>query len=181
MSHRQLLLLAALAALSIPGLAQANARLISVVPTNGGCVSGPTGPSVQFWDIVPGRTYELTINHVTECANGGTGPAINVRINSSGAGNTDLVATLVTPGTYKFTYTMPVNGACTFPIFYCTTPGHNNTGTRVNRNDGADFQAHLRAASFGTGCTNPQSIVSSDCGLVPTRPSTWGSVKSVYR
>jgi len=181
MLRNQLILLAALAALTIPTLAQANARLISVVPTNGGCVSGPIGGSVQFWDVEPGRTYELTISHVTECANGGTGPTINVRVNSSSAGNTDLVATLVVPGTYKFTYTVPVNGVCTFPIFYCTTPGHNNTGIRVNRNDGANFQAHLRATAFAPGCTNPQPILGVDCGLVPTLPSTWGKLKSIYR
>jgi hypothetical protein len=181
MPPRQLIVLAALAALAIPSLAQANARLISVVPTNGGCVSGPTGSSVQFWDVEPGRTYELTISNVTECANGGTGPTINVRVNSSGAGNTDLVATLVVPGTYKFTYTLPANGACTFPILYCTTPGQNNSGMRVNRNDGANFQAHLRAAAFASGCMNPQPILNSDCGLVPTLPSTWGKLKSIYR
>ena len=181
MSPRQLIVLAALAALTIPSLVHANARLISVVPTDGGCVSGPTGPSVQFWDVEPGRTYELTISNVTECANGGTGPTINVRVNSSSAGNTDLVATLVVPGTYKFTYTLPANGACTFPIFYCTTPGQNNSGLKVNRNDGANFQAHLRAATFAAGCTNPQPILGRDCGLVPTRPSTWGKLKSIYR
>src|SRR6185369_9445014 len=103
MSPRQLILLAALAALTIPALAQANARLISVVPTDGGCVSGPTGATVQFWDVEPGKTYELTISNVTEC----TGPTINVRVNSASSGNTDLVATLVVPGTYKFSYTLP--------------------------------------------------------------------------
>jgi len=179
MPYRQLIVLAALAALTVPSLAQANARLISVVPTNGGCVSGPTGSSVQFWDVEPGKTYELTISNVTECANGGTGPTINVRINSS-TGNTNLVATLVVPGTYKFTYTLPANGVCTFPIFYCTTPGQNNSGIKVNRNDGAKFQAHLRAATFAAGCTNPQPI-GGDCGLTPTRPSTWGKLKSIYR
>ena len=181
MSRRQLSVLVALAVLSIPSLAQANARLINVVPTDGGCVSGPTGASVQFWDVEPGRTYELTISNVTECANGGTDPTINVRVNSSGSGNTNRVATLVVPGTYKFTYTLPANGACTFPISYCTTPGQNNSGIRVNRNDGANFQAHLRAAAFGPGCTNPQPILGSGCGLVPTRPSTWGKLKSTYR
>ena len=180
MSHRQLIVLAALAALTIPSLVQANARLVSVVPIDGGCVSGPTGSSVQFWDVEPGRTYEVTISNVTECANGGTGPTINVRVNAS-TGNTDLIATLVAPGTYRFTYTLPANGACTFPIFYCTTPGQNNTGTRVNRNDGANFQAHLRAAAFAPGCTNPRPILGGGCGLVPTLPSTWGKLKSIYR
>jgi hypothetical protein len=173
MTHRYLIVLAALAAMALPSLAQANARLISVVPTNGGCVSGPTGNSVQFWDVEPGKTYTLTINNVTEC----TGPTINVRVNSSSSGNTDLVATLVVPGTYKFSYTLPANAQCTLPMFYCTTPGHNNTGIRVNRNDGANFQAHLRAAAFGPGCTNPQAI----CSSVPTLPSTWATLKSIYR
>ena len=181
MAHRHIIVLAVLAALSIPSLALANARLISVVPTDGGCVSGPTGPAVQAWDVEAGKTYEVTISNVTECANGGTDPTLDVRVNSSNTGNTDLVATLVVPGTYKFTYTLPVNAVCTYPIFYCTTPGQNNSGIRVNRNDGANFQAHLRAAAFGPGCTNPQPILGSGCGLVPTRPSTWGKLKSTYR
>ena len=180
MFHRQLIVLAAVAALTIPSLVHANARLISVVPTDGGCVSGPTGSSVQFWDVEPGRTYELTISNVTECANGGTGPTINVRVNSS-TGNTDLVATLVVPGTYKFTYTLPANGVCTFPIFYCTTPGQSNSGLNVDRNDGGPFMAHLRAASFGPGCTNPTPILGGECAIVPTHPSTWGKLKSIYR
>ena len=180
MTCRPLILLAALAALSLPSLAQANARLISVVPTDGGCVAGPTGPTVQFWDVQPGRTYELTISNVTECANGGTAPTLNVRVNSASSGNTGLVATLVAPGTYKFTYTLPATAACTFPIFYCTTPGQNNSGIRVERNDGASFQAHLRAATFGPGCTNPQPVTGTDCSNTPTRPSTWGMVKGVY-
>jgi len=181
MTCRPLILLAALAALSLASLAQANARLISVVPTNGGCVAGPTGSSVQFWDVQPGKTYELTINNVTECANGGTAPTLNVRVNSSSSGNTDIVATLVVAGTYKFTYTLSPNTVCTMPILYCTTPGQNNTGIRVNRNDGASFQAHLRAATFGPGCTNPQPVTGTDCSNTPTRPSTWGMVKTVYR
>jgi len=181
MAHRHIIVLAVLAALSIPSLALANARLISVVPTDGGCVSGPTGPAVQAWDVEAGKTYEVTISNVTECANGGTDPTLNVRVNSSNTGNTDVVATLVVAGTYKFSFTLPANAVCTFPMFYCTTPGQNNSGLRVERNDGGPFQAHLRAATFGPGCTNPQSIIGGDCLVVPTRPSTWGKVKSFYR
>ena len=181
MVHRHIIVLAAVAALTIPTLALANARLISVVPTDGGCVSGPTGPAVQAWDVEPGKTYEVTISNVTECANGGTDATLNVRVNSSNTGNIDLVATLVVPGTYKFSYTLAANAVCTMPIFYCTTPGQNNTGVVVQRNDGGAFQAHLRAATFGPGCTNPQAILGGDCLVVPTRPSTWGKVKSFYR
>ena len=181
MAHRHIIVLAVLAALSIPSLALANARLISVVPTDGGCVSGPTGPAVQAWDVEAGKTYEVTISNVTECANGGTDPTLNVRVNSSNTGNTDVVATLVVAGTYKFSFTLPANAVCTFPMFYCTTPGQNNSGLRVERNDGGPFQAHLRAATFGPGCTNPQPVLGGDCLVVPTRPSTWGKVKSFYR
>ena len=163
------------------GSAHANARLISVVPTDGGCVSGPTGPAVQAWDVQPGKTYQVTISNVTECANGGTAATLNVRVNSSGSGNTDVVATFVSPGVYAFSYTLPANATCTFPIFYCTTPGANNTGIVVQRNDGGPFQAHLRAATFGPGCTNPTAILGPACQSVPSRSRSWGQVKSFYR
>lgn len=166
---------------STAGLAHANARLISVIPTDGGCVSGPTGPAVQAWDVEPGKTYQITISNVTECGNGGTDPTINVRVNSTGSGNTDLVATFVSPGVYMFSYTVPVGATCTMPIFYCTTPGAANTGILVQRNDGGPFQAHLRAATFGPGCTNPTPILGPDCQVVPSRSRTWGQVKSFYR
>lgn len=94
MRIRSTLLSAALLALSIaPGLAMADARLTSVVPVDGGCVSGPTGPAVQAWDVEPGETYTLTINDVLECANGGTDATLPVRVNDTAVGNTDLVAT----------------------------------------------------------------------------------------
>ena len=104
-----------------------------------------------------------------------------MRVKSSYTGNTDIVATLVVPGRYKFTYTLPANAVCTMPIFYCTTPRQNNSGIRVNRNDGADFQAHVRASTFSPGCTNPLPILGGDCAIVPARPSTWGAVKAFYR
>ena len=119
---------------ALPSIALANARLISVTPTDGGCVAGPTGAGVQAWDVEPGKTYELIISNVSECANGGTDPTLNVR-----------------------------------------------SGLFVHRNDGGAFQAHLRAASFGPGCSNPTEIVGGDCLVTPTRPSTWARVKSFYR
>jgi hypothetical protein len=164
----------------LPAIAFANARLVSVTAVSGGCVSGPTGPTVQSWDVEPGETYTLTISNVLECANGGTDPTLNVRVNSEGHGNTDLVATLVEPGVYQFDYTMPEDGTCTFPIFYCTTPGQPATGLFVIRNDGVSFQAHLRAASFDPGCTNPTEIPGPYCLVVPAEESTWGGIKTLY-
>jgi hypothetical protein len=181
MLRRYLLPLASIACLAVPSLALANAELINVVPTDGGCISGPTGASVQFWDVQPGKTYQLTISNVAECGNNGTDATINVRVNSTGSGNTDIVATMVSPGVYTYSYTVPAGATCTMTLFYCTTPGKNNTGLFVDRNDGGSFQAHLRVSSFGAGCTNPTPILGPDCQSVPVRPSTWARVKSYYR
>jgi hypothetical protein len=175
-------LIAVLLCAAIPATADANARLINVTAVDGGCVSGPTGPAVQAWDVEPGKTYTITISNVTECANGGTDATLNVRVNSSSSGNTDVVATLVAAGTYQFNFTVPGGAACTLPIFYCTTPGDNSSGIFVTRNDGGPFQAHLRAATFQAGCTNPQEIFQLPwCGVVPVEPTTWGHVKALYR
>jgi hypothetical protein len=181
MNRHPLFVLLALAVLAAPSLARADARLISVVPTDGGCVVGPSGPGVQHWDVAPGKTYEITIDHVVECANNGTDPTLNVRVKSSSGGNTDLPATLVVAGTYKFTFTLPENAVCTMPIQYCTTPGDMNTGIFVRRNDGDDFQAHLRVASFGPGCSVLNALIGGDCAASPTRSSTWAKIKSFYR
>ncbi len=164
----------------LPAIAHATARLVSVTSVSGGCVSGPTGPAVQAWDVESGETYTLRIADVLECANGGTDPTVDVRVNSSTHGNTDAVATLVAPGVYEFNYTLPPAAVCTFPIFYCTTPGLGNTGILVVRDDGALFQAHLRSASFDVGCTNPTSILGPECQTVGTRESSWGAIKALY-
>jgi len=167
--------------LSTTSVSHATAMLINVVPVNGGCVSGPTGATSQYWDVQPGKSYQLTITNVAECGNGGTAATINVRVNSTGSGNTDLVAVSVSPGTYTFSFTLPAGSSCTFPIFYCTTPGQGNTGTMVIRNDGGNFPADLRASTFGPGCTNPTPITGPGCGATAVRPSTWGKVKTYYR
>lgn len=178
---RTVLAMLALGMIFTAGLAQANARLVSVTPVSGGCVAGPSGPSVQFWEVEPGKTYDVTITGVTECGNGGTAPTIGVRLNNTGAGNTDLVATLVSPGTYVFRVTIPAGFSCTGPLFYCTTPGAANSGIPVLRNDGAPFQAHLRAATFGPGCTNATPIGGPGCTTVGANARTWGQVKAIYR
>ena len=179
MNIRYLVILTVLALVVAPVAADA-ARLISVTSVSGGCVSGPTGPSVQSWDVEAGETYKLTISHVAECANGGSDPTLNVRINSTTHGNTDIVATYVSPGVYEFEYTLPADAVCTFPIFYCTTPGQYNTGLYVMRDDGGMFQAHLRASTFEAGCTNPTENKGPDCLVVPNEESSWGKVKALY-
>lgn len=165
-------------------------RLISVTPADGGCVAGPSGATTEAWDIQPGYTYTLTIADVTECANGGTDPTLNVRVNSSIPGHeyTDLVAVCVSPGVYQFDFTLPQNAWCTLPILYCTVPGEwLTTGLFVRRHDGGTnsqgvpFTAHLRAATWGDGCTNPTMILGPECGMLGTEESSWGAVKAIYR
>ena len=38
-------------------------RLVSVTPVYGGCVSGPTGGTVQAWDVERGDIYTLTLTN----------------------------------------------------------------------------------------------------------------------
>lgn len=170
-------------------LDKGTARLVSVTPVNGGCISGPTGGTTQAWDIEPGFTYRLRLEDVTECANNGTDPTLDIRINSSIPGHeyTDLVATNVAPGVYEFDFTLPAEAWCTLPILYCTTPGEwLTTGLFVRRDDGATnnngipFTSHLRASSWDAGCTNPQMIPGPECGALPVEKSSWGTIKAIY-
>jgi hypothetical protein len=160
------------------------ARLVNVTAVDGGCVDGPNGGTVEAWDIQPGFTYTITIADVTDCANGGTDPTLNVRVNSSipGYEYTDLIAYYVSPGVYEFDYSLPASAWCTLPIFYCTVPDEwLTTGKFVRASDGDNFQAHLRASTFGDGCTNPIMILGPECGMLGTEDSSWGTIKGIYR
>ena len=173
----------------LPAIAHAitlgTAQLMNVT-TSGGCVYGPTGATVQAWDIEPGHTYTIRISNVTECGNGGTDPTLNVRLNSSipGYEYNDLIAVYVSPGVYQFDFFLPPSAWCTLPICYCTTPGDITTGFFVRRNDGGIRQAHLRASRFesvGMGCTNPMPIIGPECGTLGTDDSSWGTIKAIYK
>lgn len=166
--------------------ASANALVSSIVPTDGGCIAGPSGnaSTSQKYDVEPGKTYLVTLTGVSECGNGGTDATINVRVNGisqTNPQNADLVATLVAPGTYQFSFTVPLTANCTLPIFYCTTPGVSNSGLFAWRSDGIAKMVHFRASTWGPGCTNPVEIQGDNCRVTPTRSSTWGVVKSIYR
>ncbi len=170
------------------GLPRGTGILSNVAAVDGGCVSGPTGNTTQAWDVQPGYTYTITISNVTECANGGTDPTLNVRVNSSVPGYeyTDLVATLVSTGVYQFNYTLPAGAWCTFPIFYCTVPGQWLTtglfvvGTNLDPH-GNPYVAHLRASTWGPDCTNPMPILGPECGAVGVEDMSWGGIKAIYR
>lgn len=188
------LLAVASAILILPAMVHAldkgTARLVSVTPVDGGCVMGPTGGTTEAWDIQPGHTYTIRLDGVTECANGGTDPTLDVRVNSSIPGHeyTDIVATYVSPGVYEFNFTLPANAWCTLPILYCTTPGEwLTTGLFVRRHDGATnsngqpYTSHLRASTWSSGCTDPEMIIGPECGVVGTEETTWGQVKVRYQ
>ena len=44
---------------TVSALEKGTGRLVSVIPVDGGCVSGPTGATVEFWGIEPGYTYTV--------------------------------------------------------------------------------------------------------------------------
>lgn len=162
----------------LPAPARANARLTAVTPLDGGCVSGPVGPNVEAWDVLPGATYRVRLEGVTDCASGGTDASLNVLLMNSALGNTPRVATYVAPGVYEFTFEMPKNACDTTPIRYCTAGGNTpNTGLVVGRHDTGTSQAHLRAATFDGNCSHPSTI---GC-VTATVKSTWGGLKSSYR
>jgi hypothetical protein len=117
----------ALVVAAVPATALATrlgvARLVNVVAVDGGCLSGPTGPAVQSWDVEAGKTYTVTIGDATECANGGTDPTLGVRINNSLSGNTDIVATRVAPARTSSNIPCRRIARCTMPVFHCTSAG----------------------------------------------------------
>jgi hypothetical protein len=170
------------------GLPRGAAMLTNVSIVDIGCVSGPTGNTTQSWDLGPGHTYTITLSNVVDCANGGTDPTLNVRVNSSipGYEYVDVVATYVSPGVYQFDYFLPSSAWCTLPIFYCTTPGQWLTtgmfvvGTNLDPH-GRPYDAHLRASSWSTGCKNPVMILGPECGMIGVEDMDWGSIKAIYR
>lgn len=138
-------------------------KVVSVTPTDGSCLAGPTGNGVQSWDVVQGGTYEVTIAGVTDAGNGGTDPTIPVLVKNSNSGNMCLTGFNQAPGVYTFTITMPSNSCLTFPITYGSCDPDSAKFAR--RNDGGNFQSHLRAATFDGSCNVTGE--DTDCGGQP--------------
>ncbi|HSE17622.1 MAG TPA: hypothetical protein VLB46_11255 [Pyrinomonadaceae bacterium] len=127
-------------------------KVVNVVPVNTECVSGPVGNGVQSWDVQQGGTYDVTIAGVTDAGNGGTDGTIEVIVKNSETGNQCLTAFKQATGVYKFTITMPTEACNTFPITYGSTGCEESTALFARRNDGGNFQSHLRAATFDGSC-----------------------------
>lgn len=141
-------------------------RVSSVVPVDGGCVHQDSIPvnSVESWDVQQGKTYDVTLTNLTDCANGGTDPTIQILVKSSSTGNMCLTATRLSTGTYRFQVTMPSNACHTYPIQYCTENCSASTDGSflARRSDGGNKASHLRASTFGANCSDPQE--DNDCG-----------------
>ena len=181
MSLRYSVLLALACVAAAAGPANAKGRLDSVVPIGVACVQvpQPDDPTDQFWEVQAGKSYTCKIVDVTDCANGGTDATIGIRVNATGPGSIDLVATRQEDGVYVFTIPVPVdNPSCTLPLFYCTPPGSSDPGLRVLRDKDDNYPAHLRIAEFAPPCENPTIPA---CATTPTRSRTWAQVKQIYR
>jgi hypothetical protein len=137
-------------------------RVSSVVPVDGGCVFQDSLPTnaVESWDVEEARTYAITLTNVTDCANGGTDPILEVMVRSSNTGNVCVTATQTATGVYTFTVMLPPNACNTYPIHYCTACAANQ-GLVARRADGGNKASHLRAATFAVNCGAPISDI--DC------------------
>jgi len=140
-------------------------KVVNVVPTGTSCVSGPVGNGVQSWDVQQGGTYTVTIAGITDAGHGGTDATIEVIVKSSNTGNQCLTATKLSTGTYSFEITMPADSCETYPITYGSTGCDPSTAIFARRNDGGNFQSHLRAANFDGSCVKTGNDV--DCGGEP--------------
>jgi hypothetical protein len=140
-----------------------SARVSNVVPLDGGCVLADSLPlnAVESWDVEQTKTYAVTLTQLTDCANGGTDASIQVVVKSSNTGNMCLTASKVATGTYTFSVTLPGSACHTYPITYCTSGCSG--GFTARRSDGGNKASHLRAATFGAGCSAPTT--DTDCTL----------------
>ncbi|HUR28444.1 MAG TPA: hypothetical protein VM509_09675, partial [Planctomycetota bacterium] len=157
-------------------------RLSSVVALDGGCVDTnvPCTPcgltsgtgAVQSWYIEQGKTYAVTLSCVTNCANAGTAPTLEVLVTNPGAFTPVvqcLTATKVATGVYTFTITLPDEACYSFPIQYCTTGCSAATGFFARRCDGRNFQANLKAGHFTAGCVAvPEPKYADECCSAPS-------------
>jgi hypothetical protein len=176
--HYSLALTTLVLALLLPGTARANARLVSVVPRDGGCVGEPAGRKIETWPVQPGRVYTLTFDKVHECGHNGTDPTIGVLLVASGLQALPVTARKRSAGEYEFDYLVPAGACQELQLRYGVTNGRVDSGYEAGRHDDGSEQAHLRACTFQPGCTNPTTII---CGMTPTLSSSWGQLKSIYR
>src|SRR5262249_20295001 len=133
---------------------------VTVAGNGGSCVAGtlPNGNAPYNWEVVEGGSYTMTISNVTECTDNTITVFVQHTPTQGEPGNFCFVATLTSPNTYTGTFTMPNPGCFTYPISYScgSVCGPNpNKGTYDARGPNGECNVHLRASTFGAGCTNP--------------------------
>jgi hypothetical protein len=146
-------------------------RISSVIPLDGGCVVDDDQPvsSVEHWDVSQGKTYQVTLTNVTDCANGGTDSSIKISVKNSNTGNQCLDANKADTGVYVFTVTLPSNACFTYPISYCASADCTGPdGFFARRRDGGNSSSDLRASIFGTNC----SFLAEDQDCLPPQGCT---------
>jgi hypothetical protein len=150
------------------------ARISSVTGVNGACsLSTTNGGGIQFWEVAQNHTYTVTLSDLTDAANGGTDPTIQVIVKSSSNGNTCVTATWQSAGVYSFNITLPITACNTMPVLYGTLNCSPGTGKWARQNNASNplHLAHLRAAYFDGNCSVTGSDSSCDVVQLLCPPS----------
>jgi len=152
-----------------------NGYISNVTGVNGECaVNTPTGNTGHKWDIQAGGSYNVTLSGVTDCANLGSDPSIQVIVKNGGGGNVCATASQdpLNPVVGQYTFTIPLTTQClTMPILYCTSNCDPNTGMFAQGFDGTGGDGklgHLRTALFGDNCTVTGEDTTCNGGATPT-------------
>jgi len=136
--------------------------VFTLTPVGGSCIDSHdgNGGSPDNWEVAPGGTYDFTLTGVTECS----GTSIKVFFQNSGSANFCVVATGGN-GTYSGTFTVPSNNCATTPISYkCDASADcDNLQTYNAKGPFGSNIVHLRANTWGPGCTSPTEIACNPC------------------
>ena len=158
------------AQVQIETVSNGTGQLTNVVGVGGACVvfNDQNGP--DQWNVEEGETYTLTISGITEC----TGSPISFLVANSTLGNTCVQGVPLSSGTATFNFTMGPPACLTYPIRYYCDGSCSGADSFVVQDDDGDA-SHLRAATFGAGCTNP--VEDRTC-TAPTTTTTSTSTSS---
>lgn len=150
----------------------------AVRPLDPGCVAGPIDlVTVENWYVEQGRTYTIHLSDVTNCANGGTDTTIVIEIDGLEKGDPVFVlAVKLATGEYQFDFTMPSNACGPYRIKYCLYCIEDETGFIVEKQTGGG-ECDLFPAEFSDDCSTRTPV---HCPT-PVEPSTWGTIKGLYR
>ena len=145
-----------------------NATISDVTGVNGACVQSTITGIGQKWDVQSGGTYDVTLSGVTDCANQGNDPSIQVMVKNSAGGNFCYTANQQAVGVYMFEVTLTTQ-CNTMPILYCTTNCSPSTGVFARDSQGGDTaEGHLRTSTFDGNCAVTGDDDNCNGGATPT-------------